>query len=503
MWRTPTTDQETLEALAALEVARKASSDRRSDQSTASLSGEDTKVYRYSARTSTEQSRLLAEQRALEHASQMASCPPPPPHAPTFVTPPPAAPCKLAASALAAALELDESDNAGAAMPKYVEAAELYMRAAAGVTGEQASKWSKRATECIERAEKIKTEKEQAEVERKEDLARREVELAERERRAALALAGAGSGILPAYWHATDPDAYSTTDGDGFVLNAIDAAEQPKVWAVLEQLLHTEKSSCLGIGRDVVHKGSYSSLKLACAWRVQHPALWARYEAGKAQVRRDCQRLDAIRKGLGLTAAGLPVLTENQGVRDLPGSLDADVREQMLLHGTKPDTLLAILANGPNERFSGGLFGNGTYFGEDAAKIDQYTAIDAAFKRGGAWAAPLHSRLYGHGQPRHPGKVFYCLVCRVALGHFARTKEGAPFARSCDGNGPVFASATNTRELAAVGGVTPPIHFHSLVAETGQKISRFREFIVFHSEYVYPEFLLSFHRVDDSGQIVG
>ena len=65
------------------------------------------------------------------------------------------------------------------------------------------------------------------------------------------------------------------------------------------------------------------------------------------------QRLDALSKGLGEAPVGLPVLTDAKA-RALPGARDAEVREQMLLHGTKPDTLLAILANGPNERFSSG-----------------------------------------------------------------------------------------------------------------------------------------------------
>ena len=77
-------------------------------------------------------------------------------------------------------------------------------------------------------------------------------------------------------------------------------------------------------------------------------------------MRRECQRLEALGKGLGPTPAGLPVLTEVK-TRALPGGGDAEAREQFLLHGTKPETLLAILANGPNERFSSGLFGNGTY----------------------------------------------------------------------------------------------------------------------------------------------
>jgi hypothetical protein len=50
------------------------------------------------------------------------------------------------------------------------------------------------------------------------------------------------------------------------------------------------------------------------------------------------------------------------------------------------------------------------------------------------------------------------------------------------------------RELAQVPGVTPPVHYHSLVAERGAVITRFREFVIFHDENIYPEFVLGYQR---------
>ena len=41
---------------------------------------------------------------------------------------------------------------------------------------------------------------------------------------------------------------------------------------------------------------------------------------------------------------------------------------------------------------------------------------------------------------------------------------------------------------------SPPIFHHSLIAELGSSIVRFREFVLFHGEYVYPEYLLAYHR---------
>ena len=54
----------------------------------------------------------------------------------------------------------------------------------------------------------------------------------------------------------------------------------------------------------------------------------------------------------------------------------------------------------------------------------------------------------------------------------------------------------NERELACVAGVQPPVHYHSLIAEKGPCIDRYREFVIFHaSDYVCPEYLIAYHRV--------
>ena len=50
------------------------------------------------------------------------------------------------------------------------------------------------------------------------------------------------------------------------------------------------------------------------------------------------------------------------------------------------------------------------------------------------------------------------------------------------------------RELATIPNVSPPTNYHSLVAELGLDIVRYREFIVFHGEYVCPQYLLAYHR---------
>mmetsp|Transcript_17426 Transcript_17426/g.44614 ORF Transcript_17426/g.44614 Transcript_17426/m.44614 type:complete len:106 (-) Transcript_17426:138-455(-) len=96
----------------------------------------------------------------------------------------------------------------------------------------------------------------------------------------------------------------------------------------------------------------------------------------------------------------------------------------------------------------------------------------------------------------HPGNVFYILVCRVALGQHVRTQESGSHAKSMD---PPCAGSSvfpiSYRELATVPGVSPSIHYHSLLADVSPP-KRYREFITFHSERIYPEYLVAYQRFD-------
>ena len=115
-------------------------------------------------------------------------------------------------------------------------------------------------------------------------------------------------------------------------------------------------------------------------------------------------------------------------------------------------------------------------------------------------------KLYGGTREQsHPGNVYYVLVCRVALGHYVRTRDAAPRVESVDGAGGGAAAAPcfereNTRELARVPNVNPPIHYHALLGEKGPGHLRHREVVLFHGEYLYPEYLLGVHRVSQKGK---
>merc|ERR1711933_190174 len=112
-----------------------------------------------------------------------------------------------------------------------------------------------------------------------------------------------------------------------------------------------------------------------------------------------------------------------------------------------------------NERLcSRGYFGVGAYFAEDAGKVDQYIDVDHSFKKHGP-LAPLHQQLYSSGSRRHPGRVYYILLCRVCLGLAACTRNGE---ETLDGHNVWTANRkSEKRELANIPGTSPPFRYHS------------------------------------------
>jgi len=169
--------------------------------------------------------------------------------------------------------------------------------------------------------------------------------------------------------------------------------------------------------------------------------------------------------------------------------LDREVNEKLLLHGTKPEFAFDILNNALDEHFSSlnGMFGPGIYLAEMVEKIDQYTTVDAnptpSLKQ-------LHELLY----PRHdhPGDVHYAFVCQAVLGVPVRTKDGvnglAPH------QGEVFRAGIDRRELAIMRGATHGTSYHSLVAELGVSLARFREFMLFHGDRVKIKYVVAYQR---------
>jgi hypothetical protein len=314
---------------------------------------------------------------------------------------------------------------------------------------------------------------------------------AEAEAKKAFAIASAEADqvakSLPDYWEKVK----AKSAPDGFAAIALDRTDP--TFATLGRFLETDKDKLLRPGAD--RKGtSHDTLKLACAWRLENPVQFGKYMSGVQQVANDMER---IRLAGVKPAGGAPVMT-SVVASALPGQLRVNVNEAFLMHGTGADVVIEIISKGMNERFAGAaagtMFGQGSYLAEDAGKCDQYTMMDMQLNAGGA--SDLHKRLYSPSVP-HPGKVFYILVCRVALGFHVRTeKKVRPFTSAETGQ-PVF--PVNERELGPVPGISAPaILHHSLLADVLHSM-RYRELLVFHSDYIYPEYLLGYQRFQSVG----
>eukprot|EP00747_Dinoflagellata_sp_TGD_P063512 gnl/TRDRNA2_/TRDRNA2_153486_c2_seq1.p1 gnl/TRDRNA2_/TRDRNA2_153486_c2~~gnl/TRDRNA2_/TRDRNA2_153486_c2_seq1.p1 ORF type:complete len:520 (+),score=57.01 gnl/TRDRNA2_/TRDRNA2_153486_c2_seq1:108-1562(+) len=296
--------------------------------------------------------------------------------------------------------------------------------------------------------------------------------------------------------------------------------------ALQKCLSHDSVALPLGLGVDQADPfpESYSELVLVAAWRNENEPLWSSYAARRHQVAAECARVGGAPQHH--SSAPLP-----HALHDLEGftSTWAGANETYALHSASPAAMLQILQGGLNERYSGdgtgAMFGHGVYFSEDAGKSDQYALMDAApGPYDASRYAPnnrrpwlgyerqqleiFHQMLYGEQNIRHPGDVFYVLLCRVTLGMCLRTRDGT-MSEGADRR-PLYAEGrngcVNRRELAQVSGIQPSFPHHALFVESCTDypspcthsprccVARFDEIVLFHADQAYPEYLLAYHR---------
>jgi hypothetical protein len=331
---------------------------------------------------------------------------------------------------------------------------------------------------------------------------------------------------------------------EGFKCVPVDGATLARLRKVLIPLCPDQ----LGVGRDCttgwehIPDPSKRTVEIARAWRLENAALWKRYIGGVEMIQTDClagppidsdtlpawSREKVERRGLDLHGTVRPTSRLWRASRDgfRPDKRDfcrSDVHEAFLLHGTAKKNVVKLLASGLNERYSGStagsLFGQGTYLAEDIEKADQYTyAVDKQVGVGSDGQPStelegLHKELYPNGEADHPGDVCYALVCRVAMGYSIRTQGRrsllpndrqltAMDGKAASANKCVFPEGPGRPANGRVLVELPlpqgqrSFSYHSLIAETGGLVDRFREFVTFDAQnYVYPEYIVAYKRV--------
>lgn len=270
--------------------------------------------------------------------------------------------------------------------------------------------------------------------------------------------------------------------------------DQP-LFKTLADCLQPADSTQLGQGADASGWGliptSQRKITLRRAWRVQNEGLWRTYAGEQQHVATQMKQVPSkFHKPIAFRPAF------KSATDKLPGQLKKELNEQYLLSGVPAAVIANVMTSGMNERYSGAnagsMFGEGNYFAEDGAKIDQYTGSPDTSNGG-----KIRGELYPRGREPSQG-VHYVFLCRVILGCTVRTQRGAANAVPMDGaqvteSGGLW--ATNLRrDLAEVKGATTPTNYHSLLAELGVSIARFREIVVFHGTRIYPEYLIAYSR---------
>lgn len=244
----------------------------------------------------------------------------------------------------------------------------------------------------------------------------------------------------------------------------------------LRQMMQCDPA-LLGSGRDLRQPGNYDTLEVVGSWRIVNKQRKQQYQAALERVGASPVPTEELVR--------LPDEFASATSRLGGDPLDSRANEAFLLHGTKPEHLHGILFEGLDPTVAAdGLFGRGTYFAESAGKIDQYTTLDTKFQKDGP-IAELHEKLYK--AQMQPMRVRYALVCRVALGRSAHTKDGKT--RVDDGE-EVFGDDARSKLAPLADGSAPT----SLVAELGDRIARFREFVVFSPDQILVEYLVAYQR---------
>ena len=214
------------------------------------------------------------------------------------------------------------------------------------------------------------------------------------------------------------------------------------------------------------HQVKFTKLEVSRVVRVQNPMLWLRYFHRKEAL------VNSLPSKVGSVG---PVLTGT--------SMDPKANEFYLFHGLNENATPGITRFGFDPRYCSlkGMFGAGVYFADNSSKANQYC-------HGGSCTAS--GFLTGRAQCKcKKTEEASMLLCRVALGDpFIEMKYRG------NGEGEYWHGRRCEVERSGRGqtGV-----FNSVIGESqanGGSPLLLREYIVYDSAQVYPEYIIYYHR---------
>merc|ERR1712137_535583 len=185
------------------------------------------------------------------------------------------------------------------------------------------------------------------------------------------------------------------------------------------------------------------------------------------------------RKGAMSTGTPPPLLSKVE----TGGTTDASVNEFFLFHGLNENAIPGITRFGFDPRYCSlkGMFGAGIYFAGNSSKANQYC-------HGGSCTAS--GFLTGRAQCRCKKSEEACiLICRVALGD--------PFIEmKYRGNSEGDYWCGRRREVEKTGRGQKGV-YNSVIGESKQNGGNpllLREYVVYDSAQVYPEYIVHYYR---------
>ena len=215
------------------------------------------------------------------------------------------------------------------------------------------------------------------------------------------------------------------------------------------------------------HPVLFTKLEISRVVRIQNPVLWIRYTHRKAAMINEYSSKPSNSVGTVLTGS----------------STDQAANEYFLFHGLNENGIPGITRFGFDPRYCSlkGMFGAGLYFADNSSKANQYC-------HGGSCTAS--GFLTGRAQCRCKKSEEACiLLCRVALGDPFIEKK---YRGNSDGeywNG-------RRREVEKTGRGQSGV-YNSVIGESkpnGGNTLLLREYVVYDSAQVYPEYIVYYYR---------
>jgi len=254
--------------------------------------------------------------------------------------------------------------------------------------------------------------------------------------------AGVGAVDYPGYWSMAAEDV-----GDKEFNQIVNVA--PDMAARFQSLFDQTYSDVTTRDR-VTHSGSWMvprNFTLISAQRSENSRLWRKYVVKKAELQKERRELrDPYEK--------FDDVLTSQAWESLDSQrLDPEINEWYLFHGTSASAARNICSTDFKMRLAGSatgtLYGKGSYLAESITKADEYS--------------------------RNEEGAFTVLLCRVLGGRVLYTDERTP-------------DADKLTEACTEG------DFDCIIGDRKKVSGTYREFIIFDTENVYPEYILRFQR---------